>query len=370
MDVDIFFRLIMFLAPVVSSVICCVLTVLCYRDKDKYASTELLKLLVLYYVTVAINWIGTLFYLFNYAAFLYTGPFLYLSILFTMVVFYQFVFTLTKTDKNEKFPYAHYLLPFILFLALGIWSLFIPYDVQYFLIESRDKHVDAYKWYSILFTSKLPVRMVYTLLYTTLCFYRLFRYRKAVINYSADEERSSLQWLYIFFFLSFAMVPLSLTPLFIPRQNLFSNFAPAIPIAFLILQHVILCYNMIMKNYVIIYPANDEEYGIWNKIDKKHFEKYIQTKKPYLNSKLKISDITADLHTNRNYLSSFINSTYNMNFNRYINICRLKELDRMQQDQDYTDYSEVELVSAAGFSNYRGYLRIKKTERMARPFRK
>lgn len=370
MNVNIFFHLIMFLAPVVSSLICCILTVLCYRDKDKHTCTELLKLLVLYYTTVAINWIGTLSYFFNYTAFLYISPLFYLSILLTMVVFYQFVFTLTKTDKNEKFSYFHYLLPFILFLTLGIWSFFVPYDVQYSLIESNGKHTDAYKWYSVFFTSKLPVRMIYTLLYTSFCFYRLLRYRKAVINYSADEERSTMQWLYLFFFLSFTMVPLSIIPLFISKQNLYSTFITAIPIALLILQHVILSYNMIMNNYVIIYPATGEEYGVSSKIDKKHFEKYIQTKKPYLNPKLKISDITTELQTNRNYLSSFINNTYNMNFNRYINICRLKELDQMQQDEDYTDYSEIELVSAAGFSNYRGYLRIKKKEKTSRPFRK
>lgn len=68
-----------------------------------------------------------------------------------------------------------------------------------------------------------------------------------------------------------------------------------------------------------------------------------------------------DLLSNRTYISAFINREYGMNFNRFINNYRLKEVERLQSEavQKKQKISSMEIVIHAGFSNYRSYFRAK-----------
>lgn len=91
-------------------------------------------------------------------------------------------------------------------------------------------------------------------------------------------------------------------------------------------------------------------------------EKYLEDKKPYLNPEFKITDMAKDLFSNRTYISAFINREYEVNFNRFINNYRLKEVERLQAEavQRKQKISLMEIVIHAGFSNYRSYFRAKK----------
>ena len=68
-----------------------------------------------------------------------------------------------------------------------------------------------------------------------------------------------------------------------------------------------------------------------------------------------------DLFSNRTYISAFINREYGVNFNRFINNYRLKEVERLQSEvvQRKQKISMLEIVIHAGFSNYRSYFRAK-----------
>ena len=69
-----------------------------------------------------------------------------------------------------------------------------------------------------------------------------------------------------------------------------------------------------------------------------------------------------DLFSNRTYISAFINREYGMNFNRFINHYRLKEVERLQSEaiERKQKVSSMEIVIHAGFSNYRSYFRAKR----------
>lgn len=69
-----------------------------------------------------------------------------------------------------------------------------------------------------------------------------------------------------------------------------------------------------------------------------------------------------DLNTNRTSLSLLINRTYGMNFSRYINRYRLEELESIKSDSGYAGLCELDMVALAGFSDYRGYKRVKQRE--------
>ena len=130
---------------------------------------------------------------------------------------------------------------------------------------------------------------------------------------------------------------------------------------------VVLCYFTITDYYVI-----SEEDTTENNIDasvptttdmialnKKIFEEYISRKKPYLNPMLKITDLCVDLHTNRTYLSAFINKGYGMNFRQYVNSLRLKDAAKLQLDNEYSNEEKEELIRSVGFGSMRSYLRAR-----------
>lgn len=101
------------------------------------------------------------------------------------------------------------------------------------------------------------------------------------------------------------------------------------------------------------------------KLSRKHFEAYFRDKKPWLNPACKITDLVDVFDVNRTTLSAFINRTYGMNFCRYINHWRIRELERIRSMPSNRGKSARSLVEKAGFDNYRTYLRAMAAEREA-----
>ena len=99
--------------------------------------------------------------------------------------------------------------------------------------------------------------------------------------------------------------------------------------------------------------------GQMSEIEQSAFERYFKKNKPYLNPYLTLSDLTDPLQTNRTYLSNFINRTYGMNFNRYLNVCRLHEMDRLLSMYGNRHKTPESLCTLAGFGSYRSYLKAK-----------
>lgn len=97
---------------------------------------------------------------------------------------------------------------------------------------------------------------------------------------------------------------------------------------------IVLCLNILSENYVIIEPITAKEKemttsGNYAQLERQRVEKYLENEKPYLNPEFKITDMAKDLFSNRTYISAFINREYGMNFNRFINNYRLKEVERL-----------------------------------------
>ena len=176
-----------------------------------------------------------------------------------------------------------------------------------------------------------------------------------------DMKEPPLRWLgcVLLLFLFSLCMPL-LDPLF--AESYWLDF---LPIGILLLQYSIVAYNIIVGNYVLC-SCVEESSGDRQEIkktpllNKERFEKYIREEKPYLNPELKITDLTGELQTNRTYLSTFINRTYGMNFNTYINDCRLREMKAFLADSTCAGVSMTDLAIRAGFGCYHSYRRAKK----------
>jgi len=76
-------------------------------------------------------------------------------------------------------------------------------------------------------------------------------------------------------------------------------------------------------------------------------ERYFEKDRPYLNKDLSINEVAVILYTNKTYLSKVINENMGMNFNQFLNFYRMKEVDRLINED--LDISIQELCRKSGF---------------------
>ncbi len=362
-----------FSAPIVSSLSCLVMLYLYRRQHIKPEEKPLYRILMTYFGAVAILWACSMIYV--YCPLLYTRINLvyYIGLFWGQVLFYQFVYTLTCRPGERGFSLLHYLIPFVIVGAFAVWSAFVPFDVQLHLVTSRGQVVPGYEAYSRFFTSRLIFRGIWNLLYTALAFWRLLGYRRAVQNYSANADRSSLSWVTLLLIISLSLVPPSLLSFICSKQVLISSLLLLIPQIMLVAQHAIICYNMAVGNFIFIFCPQETEEEIKieeeqqpeeNKEEQEHklkrFERYMREKRPYLNPELKITDLATSMQTNRCTLSGFINRQFGMNFSQYINRLRMQEMKTLRNDPACSRLSEEELACMSGFGTLHSYIRVKK----------
>jgi AraC-like DNA-binding protein len=251
--------------------------------------------------------------------------------------------------------------PVLLTAISAVTDLIVPFEQQEAVIYG-DGYGGENGWFAALYSLTGIVFVVYNTLYPILGLLRIRRYRRSIEDYSADAQRISLNWLLIMQALTLITIPFPLVGL-LSGTDVFSDFyfsMQGVLPSFLI--YPILCYNLLSDNFVIIMQDDENPADSAAEIDPKRFARYLRDKKPYLNPQLRITDVAADLCTNRNYVSTFINREYGMNFSRFINRYRLKELDRLRLSPDHRENTNLELVLMAGFSSYRSYLRVKTGE--------
>lgn len=366
-----------FSMPMFASLICCVLLLGIYnRNSNEYPQRRLLTIMLLTHIAACMCWFGIILYVVSYDAFIWFNSFFFLALMLYQVLLYHFIFIITGTGTCQKFNAVHYAIPTVLVLVMAVWSLLTPYDVQYYIVESRGEYAPGYLWYSRFFSSRVPIFIAYNTLYPLLGLKRVPVYRREVVSYSADKQRASAGWIYILITLTWLTLPLSVAMLFVHNSDLY-NSVLTVPCAFLpVFQYLVISYNLLTGNYVIIQPPTEEEgrhesgkKGI-PPIKRASFERYIRTKQPYLNPQLKITDICADFGENRTYISGFINKTYGMSFSRYINQYRLEEFSRLRSLPENKQCENIDLVLMVGFSSYRSYLRAKNNDDKARVLKK
>ncbi|GHV55618.1 hypothetical protein FACS1894182_00250 [Bacteroidia bacterium] len=259
-----------------------------------------------------------------------------LTLMFDQILIYRFVHIITATERHSRFNRLHFVVPVLLTAVVELTG------------------------YAIL-TS--VVFVAYNTLYPVLGILRIRRYRRSIEDYSADAQRTSLNWLLLMQALTLITIPVPLFGMLF-NVDVFSgswfSVQGALPAFFI---YPILCYNLLSDNYVIVTPDDDAELpDIDSAMAAKNFARYLRDTKPYLNPQLRITDVAADLHSNRCSVSALVNREYGMNFSRLINRCRLKELNRLRLSPGHSEKDNLQLVLMAGFSSYRSYLRVKNRE--------
>lgn len=354
-----------YLFPVISALTCCLLMLFTYKDSVRREERYLRRLTFCYYLFALCGWICVIIFAWLPPLFTRLNSICYFSMLVPSVIFYHLVFWLTRTDGRERFSGWHYLLPTLVPLVLFVWSFFVPFDVRLSIVEGSNRIPAGHVWFAYLYVSKLFVAMLFCLVYTLLGICRYYRYRTTWQAENAGAASFPLRWLGIL--LLFFLVQLCM-PLFEP-YFIASDWLDFFPVLLLVIQYTLLAYNILVGNYILLPSRIGEVQPTecpkpvsrdYCSLDKESFETYFRTRKPYLDSELKIVDLSRELRTNRTYLSSFINRTYGMNFSTFINTCRLRELERLLADPSGRGIAIADLIARVGFGSYDSYRRAKK----------
>lgn len=364
-----------FCAPIISSTGCAVMLIIYRHTHGKSEENVLYRLLTAYFLAVGLLWACSLIYVYFPLLYVRINILYFIGLLWGQVIFYHFIYTLTRLPGERGFPKIHYIIPLTIAGIFAVWSAFVPFETQVYLVTSRGEFAPGYEAYSRLFTSRLIFRGIWNIAYTILAWWRLLAYRHSVSDYSSNTERSSLGWVQLLLVISFSLVPPSLLSALFSKKVLIASLLLLIPQLLLVVQHAIVCYNMAVGNFVVINYPQSESPPAWqeksaNRVEtdteramrRKKFEKYINEHRPYLNPELRITDLLPVLYTNRTYLSQFINREYGMNFSRYINRLRLREMETLRNAPACSCLTEEELAYMAGFGNFRSYLRVKSME--------
>ena len=341
---------------------------------------ELRKPLTAYFLTVAVNWTFAMLLLFAPAVVAGLNGLVYSLLLLVQVFLYHYLYILTADTGEKPFTFWHYILPVVIFVGLTLWAVQVPPEARMASIavpaQSGDSGLytcnlslndPSLAWNNAAVRSKPLVRTLYSLIYSILAVRRILRYRRRIVNFSADTENTSLGWLLFTIALAF---PLFLTPVIVALASPYKalvTFLGAFPSIILFIQLPVLCYYTVTHRYVLLMQtdATDTDSGTeitTGKIERQQLEEFMTSSKPYLKADLKITDLAGPLKTNRNYLSSFINTTYGMNFSQFINGYRLRELDALRADGKYIRLDNLELIHKAGFGSYHAYYRAKKQQ--------
>ena len=352
---------ISFAAPLSSALTCMILLMVRYFEKDKYDQTKHNKLLILYFFVLSLVCALVLLNLYHIRSRLACVSFMFSS-MYSVVIFYHIVRRIMTTQNNPKIAKIHYFIPIIVAVTYSFLFYGTPLCIFAGPTSSGFLGLNPDSLHTIAFSSKYWIWVAYKVVYSLIILRLLFVYRKHIINYSAEQDRTSMNWLMWIICINLIFIPLTIMQLILDRNHPLVPSMVYVTNLMIMLQSVILFYNMFTNNYIIIplesKKVNQESSSLSLKIDKTFFEDYIATEKPYLNPELRITDLILPLGTNRTYLSNFINNTYGVSFSTYVNNCRIKELKKYQSDPKMGKYSDEDLVFMAGFTSYRGYKRF------------
>ena len=391
------------LVPVFSAVTCLALVAMSLRDCLTQEERRLKKILLVYLSLSALGWYMTFCYEFHPELFTWLNVLCLLSYVLPSIFFYRIVRYLTRLGEAERFSPLHYLLPGVLAGVLLVWSLLVPMEVQIEIVKGKAVVFPAgYEAFTRFFTLKPLLRVIFGMVYYILTIAVLAGYYRRTRG-KQGPGRQTAGWVVFLVGISIASLLSSLLPTFMPRATILHSLWTLLAACAIAFQHVLLSYHIIRRKYRLYTtpdnaagqgavtlmeaapqpdaepttepadspesapepPAKPPRRHHSGKLTRVRLEAYFRHEKPWLDPACKIADLVEVFDVNRTALSSFINRTYGMNFNRYLNRWRIRELDRLRSLPSNRGKSMRSLVEKAGFDNYRTYLRAIAAEREA-----
>ena len=350
-----FSQVLILTAPVVSAMICLVLTIFARRSSRPVCRSIYYRIIITY-CCVTLYWTGMIIYSVSREAFVWSLP-VFMPVMMLMDVFvYQLIYIITNADGVKTRFVGHFIFPLCVAVVELIIMLVVPFSERMEMVYGPAPNGTA--------IIMVGICVVYGTLYSVMGLRRIIRCKRKTVNVALNRQNVSLNWLFYSILAEIVVLPIPACGFLFGMDGTAINPVWVVLILPIFFIHLILCYNLMPGNYVIVEEASPkEDDSVENSLhlSRSRVEEYLDDKKPFLNPDFKIADLAQALYSNRAYVSAFINREYGMNFNRFINGYRLKEVERLRAEasQKNLRISSLQLVLNSGFSNYRSYHRAK-----------
>ncbi len=268
-------------------------------------------------------------------------------------------------------------------LLLPAFALLATTSVTYLLMPHALKHyyINEYlygngKWHGAAVLIKIQLVLCYTLqgVYFLQIIYfflkiRVFitNYNENIANFYSNLEDKTLEWPKIILYTFVVTSIFSMITNFLGR-----SFFDKYPILLLLtgigysLFLFVLGYLGYMQNHTVamleedtsISEENQTTEAPTNRKIKSQLQKLFEKEKIYTNKELKISDIATKLHSNRTFLSTFINAEYGCSFNTFVNQYRVEEAKKLLTSDENSSFSLDYITAQVGFGSLHSFIRV------------
>ncbi|MDH6341871.1 AraC-like DNA-binding protein [Parabacteroides sp. PFB2-12] len=370
---------------VICSLACAIYMLLLLTERYSPYERRMQKGALVYFLFFTGICLSRLFYKWYPELFVYFAPLLYLCHTGSGVAFYYICFAFTSPRNEKRFPLIHYLLPPLIPVILGVWMLFVPFDVPLGIVKGFRALNPEWPIFSRVFASFIPAQVLFIGVYLFLSMKKLRHYRKSLPEKKWKEIHYRLRSIYAIIAILFVGWLHPLLVLFTSIENAFFAYGAIVPIALSIpFVEIVLVNNLQRHNYprIEIIPAPKPKSPPSEKVSepapmepvatslltnntslnllsRKDFDNYFRQEKPYLNTELRLTTLADQLGVGREELSKFINRTYGMNFNSFVGRWRFREMERLRKLAKNKEATIKSLLPQAGFANYNSYMRAR-----------
>jgi AraC-like DNA-binding protein len=200
---------------------------------------------------------------------------------------------------------------------------------------------------------------LYQLVYYTTTFIRQYRqYRADADNYFSGDEARRLRWVAIAFFsaLGVGIMAFSLIVYPAPVYDLVVAILCGLFYTYFLVKYI--NYPYIFHNVVIQKEEFDTTADACEDKTQNHLswliEQWVETRK-YTRPDITIVSLANALRTNRTYLSTYINSTMQMNFNTWINHLRIEDAKKLLKSKN--SLSIADIAAGLGYADHSSFSR-------------
>lgn len=288
-------------------------------------------------------------------------------------VFFYYFSSLIAKDKHFKWTVLLHFVPFITCILVLSPFYTAGAETKLAILNGKDvKTVPDWQFQAIVYL--YFVQTVGYIIYTSIM---LRTYEKHVKEQSADTKVVDITWLrtLIYILIAFLVIDFvvgkTMTYFHIYNPNI-TNSSIILITSFI----YFIAYNLIL-NPNRIFTSESIEKATDSKNEKyktsaleaeernniaRRLSQIMETEKPFLKEELRLADLAEIIGISPHKLSQVLNQHFNMNFYNFVNLHRVKEVQKQLIDTDSSKKSIIEIALNAGFNSSASFYRIFKQQ--------
>lgn len=384
------------------SLFCSLFLLLVLKASNTSADRSIIRTVAVYMLVLAAIYVAAILYSAHPVLYVAITPVVLLLLLLSPVLLYHIVYEITGPVAGEGFSRRHYLVSAGLTVLWTLGMFFLPMQAKVQIVTNFGRPVAGYEWLSAGFTSLSLQALIFELVYISLSIARLNAYRSSLrggtlpLRGCPAQDAAIAPRAYRLSWATAVVAIMVVRTLYIllmlisgNRSMYFMLFNVLSGTVLHIAMMFILTLNVLRRNYP---AANDGKSSLarwrnilqpgWrtngglpllpdkgtdgegtrslageNSVPLSSLKTYFQQTKPYLNPGLSLVKLAVVFGVNRATLSGFVNKTYGVNFNVFVNNWRLQEVERLRKLKKYKEMPLMEITRLAGFGSYDSYRR-------------